>query len=221
MVIPLRRDVRTIALLLALIVGTQIAIALPRQFFAHYYQLWLVPLCIGAGLGVSMLSDLRARRLAPVAACVVLALLAFHQFPSYLLPPDEWAHRKHGPFLAKWLPPVAREIDQMLGPNATFYQWADEPWLYLATRRRPPAAAIWRMHTVEGPVAPWLTQRTLEDLRADPPKLIVIWDGNLSDETHPIARFILDHYSPVSNPTHRYPLVLFERRDGGTTLPQR
>ena len=152
-------------LLLALVVGTQAAIALPRQYFAHYFQLWLVPASIGAGWGLSVLQAPPRRWIAVACGVVVLGGLVFLQIPTYRLSAREWTIRQHGDVLGKWLLPVAEELDSSLHPDEAFYQWANEPWLYFATRRRPPGAALWRSHTIEGPVAEWLTHRTLADLQ--------------------------------------------------------
>ncbi len=208
-----RSAIRDWCLLLSLIAGTLLAIALPRQYFAHYFHLLLVPLTIGAGWGfVSLLEAVPRRWLGYGAGGVVIASLIYQQMPAYLLPASQWAVRQHGEIFAEWLQPVAVELDSMLGPDETFYQWADEPWLYFATGRRPPGAALWRMHTVDGPVADWLTQRTLEELKRTRPKIIVVWDGSAGPESHPIARWIADNYTPQHGAMHRYPLLFWLRK---------
>jgi hypothetical protein len=200
-------------LLLFLIVGTQIAIALPRQFFAHYFQLWLVPASIGAGWGLSVLQALPRRWISVACGVVVLGGLVFLQIPSYRLSARKWTIRQHGNVLTEWLLPVAEELDSSLHPDEAFYQWANEPWLYFATRRRPPGAALWRSHTIEGPVAEWLTHRTLADLQRARPRIIVVWDGSEGPADHPISRWIYENYAPQRGARHRYPLLFFVRRE--------
>ena len=63
---PFRVPWRERLMLIGLLLGTHLAVALPGQFHWHYYQLWFVPLSIGAGWEVAAVLNMlgpRRRRL--------------------------------------------------------------------------------------------------------------------------------------------------------------
>jgi hypothetical protein len=93
---------------------------------------------------------------------------------------------------------LAPQINARLGPGQTFFIWADEPELYALTQRRPPTVMLWKMHAEQGPMSIWLTSRTLADLQTNPPPLVLVWTfgGDPPANSHPIYRWILDHYTP-------------------------
>jgi hypothetical protein len=208
------------ALLIALIVGTQVAIALPKQFFEHYYQYWLATLALGTGWGLAALpaKTTELRWLSWLAASVVLACLLIVQIPSYFIPATKWAEANYGAYHA-WTQPVADELAAMLGPDETFFVWADEAWLYFKTKRRPPTPGFWRLHFTEGgPIAPWLTERSLEILQRSPPRIIVAWGFNEPDD-HPIDKWVWANYEPIEDGRRpeRFPLLLLKRKSQSTS----
>ena len=79
-------DPRPWRLLLAYIAITHVAVALPGRFFAHYYQLWLPPLIVGAAWSVTTF-----RR--PVLLMVGSVCLLGLQIHDLRLDPDEWGRR--------------------------------------------------------------------------------------------------------------------------------
>jgi hypothetical protein len=201
-------------LLAAAAVGTYLAIAWPGQFFAHYYQLWLPVLSIAGGWGISRLGT-RIRSgaswVAPVAGAVIAICLIQPQFSWFALSGDRWAARKHGSFYERALRD-AREIATTLAPRQTLYTWSDEAWLYYITQRRTPAVGLWKTHTLKGPLAPWLAQRTVEDLERNPPDLIIDWVNLPAPADHPIAQFIGSRYVPLDEDKTRWPFVLYALR---------
>jgi hypothetical protein len=68
-------------LLLAFGIGTQLAVVLPGRFFAHYYQLWLPPLAIGAGWTLAAFAGTKwIRRWVPSAVgAAAIALMVVRQ----------------------------------------------------------------------------------------------------------------------------------------------
>lgn len=203
-------------LFLGLCVGTHLAVALPGQFHGHYYQLWFVPLAIGAGWGAAALvALLRARRRPALAyAVAALALLAMvvPQAHWYALSGREWARRKYGDFFI-YAHDAFRAADAQLAPGETFYTWSDEAYAYPITGRRAPATALWKMHATTGPLAEHLTRRTLADLERDPPAMIILYGPDLAPVGHPIAEWTRRHYEPVPDPARKYfPLTLYRRR---------
>lgn len=218
--VPAMLKSRRIAWLwMAYALGAVIAVVLPRRFFDHYYQLLLPPLAIAGGWGASWLWSMRGMVGGRIMPILVLVGTVFLQLHWFLLAPRERAAALHP---ASFFLDVARdgeEIRQLLRADETFYAWCTEPQLYLIANKRPPAAGLWKLHTTEGPVAPWLTQRTLEDLDRAPPDMIVLWTGYPGPEDHPIHRWIIDHYDPMPDNARRLPLSFFARR--GSDLQRR
>ncbi len=90
---PRLRLSRVLAMLLAYCVATYIEVALPGRFYAHYFQLWLPPLVIAAGLSLDSLQqkwrevdgNAVPKFFAPV---IVLLALCFALLYSYLVAPN-------------------------------------------------------------------------------------------------------------------------------------
>ena len=207
------RRVRPGRLLAAAAVGTHLAVAWPEKFFAHYYQLWLPVLCVAGGWGIARLGivQARARWVGPAVGAAIAVCLIQPQFSWFALRGDEWAARKHGSFYERALRD-AREIAATLKPDQTLYTWSDEAWLYFITNRRVPAVGLWKSHTLQGPLAPWLSRRTVEDLERHPPDFLIDWANLAAPGDHPIARFIQSHYRPLDDGTTRWPFVIYVRR---------
>ena len=207
--------VRRGRLLAAAAVGTHLAVAWPGQFFAHYYQLWLPVLCIAGGWGIARLG-VRTRSgtawIAPAVGAVVAICLIQPQFSWFALAGDDWAARKHGSFYERALRD-AREVAATLKPDQTLYTWSDEAWLYFVTQRRVPAVGLWKTHTLDGPLAPWLARRTVEDLERNPPDLILDWVSLPAPADHPIALFIESHYRQLEDGKTRWPFVVYTLRE--------
>ena len=213
-------------LLAAAALGTHLAVAWPGQFFPHYYQLWLPVLCIAGGWGVVRIGargGTRARWIEPAVGAVVAASLIQPQVSWFALTGDEWAARKHGSFYERALRD-SREIAMRLKPDQTLYTWSDEAWLYVLTNRRVPAVALWKSHTLHGPLAPWLARRTVEELRSRPPDLLIDWVNLESPEDHPIARFIKSHYQPLDDDETRWPFMIYhplKKVSGTFSMPRK
>jgi hypothetical protein len=204
---------------IAYALGAVIAVAMPRRFFEHYYQLLLPPLAIAGGWGAAWLWSERRLVAASVVPILVLVGTAFLQLHWFVLSPRDRAAALHP---ASFFLDVARdgeEIRSLLRDDETFYAWCTEPQLYLIANKRPPAAGLWKLHTTEGPMASWLTQRTLEDLNRAPPDMIVLWSGYPGPDDHPIYRWIVERYDPMPDNARRLPLSFFARH--GSDLQRR
>ncbi|HEV2292584.1 MAG TPA: glycosyltransferase family 39 protein [Tepidisphaeraceae bacterium] len=204
-------------LLGALAIGTFLAVALPGSFLYHYFQLWFVPLAIGAGWGAAALPrlpGLRSPRLATAASALAVVVILYPQLSLLGLSGPERGRRKYGDFFM-WANDSARAADAMLLPGETFYTWSEETYVYAVARRRPPAAGIWREHTLRGPLAAWLTKRTLEDLKRNPPELYLHWGTPLEPGDHPISRWAAKHYAPLPGAGRKHFPMFFYVRKGG------
>jgi hypothetical protein len=196
-------------------VGTFFAVAWPGHFWSHYFQLYFPILAIVGGWGVDRL--VRSPALKPVfgrALGVMLAVaLLVPQAGWAILQPDKFIERKYGPSFFSRALSDAREIDSLLPADQTFYIWSDEAWMYFTTRRRPPAAGLWKHHTLEGPLAGWLSRRTVEQLEQNPPRLFIDWEDLPSPPDHPITQFRERTYRPLDDGRTRWPFRVYIRRD--------
>ena len=183
------------AALLGYFLGTQVAVAATGRFFDHYYQLWLPGAAVGAAWGVAAVSRPALRRAAGVVA---LALLAGYEARYYRLSPDDWSRRKYGErFVAGRR--VAGRLAAALGPTGRFYVLGNETGLYLSTGKRPPANPAWAEHLAYGPVAAGVRDRTLAELRADPPEMVVACGDSLEmlAEGDPLKAWLGANYRPL------------------------
>jgi hypothetical protein len=199
-----------------LAIGTHVAVALPGPFWSHYFQLWLVPLAIGAGWGAAalpMTKGMRSPRLATAATALAMLTMLYAQISWLGLTGDQRALKKYNIFFM-WANEAARDAGNMLAPGETFYMWGDEAYGYVVAGRRPPAAGLWKSHTLTGPLAQWLTQRTVEDLDRHPPEMFLHWGDPISPTSHPIYQWSRTRYEPLPVGRRYFPMFLFYRKGG-------
>jgi len=184
-------------LLLAFAIATHITVILPGWFFPHYYQLWLPPLVIGTGWTVGLLKRTLPPRFAwssyaLAGACA--AVLVMMEIPYYLAPAKSWSMQKYGGIFLE-TEQLATKIDNLLPPDATFYEWGNESGFYFTTQRRPPTGIIFAYHVQAGPLAPELSWRLLNELKKKEPELVVTANLTMSlTPDHPVARWIDQNY---------------------------
>ncbi|MCS7033702.1 MAG: hypothetical protein NZ561_06860 [Phycisphaerae bacterium] len=205
-------------MLLGMCLGVHLAVALPGQFLAHYYQLWYPPLSIAAGCGAASLVAMMQRRgrrwLGVVVVGLALVAMLAPQVPWYRLPAEHWADRRYGQLFREARSDMETWFSR-LGSPSPLYIWGDEPWLYLIARKPCIYPGLWKMHCVAGPLADRLTQATLDRLQEQPPGLIVVW-VELGPTDHAIARWIGEHYQMVPG-TPIYPLQFYVPRGSNPT----
>jgi hypothetical protein len=202
-------------LLLALVVATHIAILLPGQYSAHYYQLWLPPLAIGAAWTVSLLRQiLRPGQswLSYAVAGVACGTLVFLEAPNYETSPEDWSVKKYGNIFAE-SERLARQIDVLLSPNETFYEWGAESGLYYTSGRQPPSGIMFADPMLTGPVAAKLSRRLIDDLdHAKPELLVVEWQMlKKTPRDHPALKWFDEHYRSYSTANK---FILLARKGG-------
>lgn len=186
--------------LLAFAVATHIAVLLPGRFFPHYYQLWLPPLAIGAGWSITLLKrvlPVAFSRLAYIVAGATCSILLMLQLPYYSLSAELWSIKKYGKIFVE-TERAARQIDHLLPPGATFYEWGNESGFYFSSRHRPSSGVFLAEPMLGGPLVAKLSRRLIDDLERTRPDLIVV-DGPTLAQTprgHPVLKWFEENYRP-------------------------
>ena len=164
--------------------GSLVAVILPGYFFLHYYQLLLPVLIIG------LVWFLREKSLV-----VVLMALAVYEISFLRLPPEEWSRRKYGDVFVV-TKRLAGEVEAMLAPGETIYNWGDDPELYVYLKQRPPTGILIGQRFLRRMVADF-SERILTDLEKSPPDLIVItkWDTPDKIFGNPVGVWIRENYA--------------------------
>ncbi len=207
------------ALLLAFAVATWIAIAVPGQFYVHYYQLWLPPFIIGAGWTIGLLKSVATKRklgwLSNVVGGAVLSLLILQQLPFYRMnAAGDWTPIESPETMAA--EPLAREINSLLAPGETFYEWGGNPSLFFYTQRRAPSGILMVWWFLKGRLSAQLSQQVVADLERAQPELLVvveeIWPENPAEQ--PVSNWLAERYYPLSQDNERGPFALYVRRGG-------
>jgi len=168
----MRRQSAPVAGLIALMVGTQIAVALPGRFFPHYYQLWFPWLMLGTGFALAGLETLADRRLFVCAGILICGTVAAQEVPNYMLSAKQWSQSKFG-LTFIYSNAVARVIDSILKPDETFFQMGEETELYPLTGRRPPSELLGVLGVCRGPFIARFRKQLIDDLSRSKPDLIV------------------------------------------------
>jgi hypothetical protein len=187
-------------LLFAFLTAAPFAVALPGRFYPHYYQLWLVPICIGAGWAVVSLlpaQSLANRFVGILAGSACVCFILFSVVPQYQYSPDEWTTLKYGPQFVE-NKKTADFLNTLLKPDDVLYIWGINPELYFWTKHRPPTGVIWATDMLEGPMAAAHTTRAMNDLLKTPPDVFVVNNRQLKiPQDHPIIQWALNNYIPL------------------------
>lgn len=158
------------------LVAIPFMVAMPGQFYSHYYQLWIPPLSIGAGWGIAQLR--RISKPFPTWASLYLPLVTFlllttFEAPYYLLPAEKWSLHKYGNRFIE-TEKMGRKLGETLKPNETFYNWGWESGLYFASQRRPPSGIFSTSPLWDGPLKDKLAPRLISDLEHTNPEIFII-----------------------------------------------
>jgi hypothetical protein len=161
--------------LAAWFLGAVAMVALPGHWWAHYYQLYLPPLVLGATAG---LAEVARRRppWGPRVRAVLLAGVFALGFRSLLgqlaLDGDQTSRHKYGGrFIA--VREVSRRASALLRDGETLYMYGIDAGVYFHTRRRPPTQALWINH-LTGPLKVPLRHTLRRQLREVRPDLMVV-----------------------------------------------
>jgi hypothetical protein len=164
------------------------AVALPGNFYAHYFQLLVPPLCLGLGwLAVLFVKQVRGvfATAAPALVGVCLATLLVYEARSYRMPAEMLLRGEYQELYLE-TQKLGRRLGNALHDDERLYQWGEESGLYWYSGKRPPAS-VGRWPLVTGPQAERRTQQTLKSLIAQPPELVVVANRILErGENHPV-----------------------------------
>jgi len=201
-------------------VGTWVAVALPGSFFRHYYQLWLPVVVIGCSLGQWCIAQCDRHWLVHGAGVLVLLLLLFHELPFYQIPAKDWSKKKYGDqFITSER--LGKELNQLLKPEETFYEFGNESSLYFYSQRSPLTGIVFAYPLLQKPFAAKYSQRVVAELEKAPPDLFIINQPVAMDagSCHPVVRWFSTRYLPLPKNPVRGPFKLFVRR--GSELEKR
>jgi 4-amino-4-deoxy-L-arabinose transferase-like glycosyltransferase len=173
-VIGLLRKNRLWVYLLMYAIAVQIMVSLPGKFYPHYYQFWLPLLAVGAGAAVIELRKvIKWQWISHVVAMAVIVILLYYHLPLYKLSPDEWSSKKYGNLFVV-SKNLGLEINKLLKPDETFYEWGAETGLYYYSQRSPATGVIFYYPLLHGPLAQKLSERVIADLERNKPELLIL-----------------------------------------------
>ena len=205
------RNRRQAALLAAFIASTWIAIALPGRFYAHYFQLWLPPLIVGASWAIGYFADsekLRFKLASYAAGTVLVVILILNQMSPYQSAlAKDWSPFINPPLIAG--EDTAQKINSLLTPDETFFLWGNTPNLYFLSGRKPPTAILFQQHLNESPVSEQLTERVKTDLAGERPELLITESGK-----PPAPDWIAQDYEPTPVYQDKNTYSFYVRRGG-------
>ena len=179
------------------LVGTHLAIVAPGHFWPHYYQLWLPPLCVGAGCGLMKLMSWIGRErpvLVPITGLLAIALLLRLESPLLRLDSEGYSQFK---FDSKCIGAreLGRNLGHLLNRDESFYVWGPEPGLFFYSQTRPLTGVLWDDPLFDSVISPILSKRTLHSLKLSRPELVVVYKTQRNARVmHPILEWVQDEY---------------------------
>lgn len=204
--------------------GACLAIVLPGRYFAHYFQLLLPWVAIACGASVPVLRSVilsERRAIEQIALAALVIPLGLYEASFYLLSPQEWSVFKyHGSEFVQTYEQGA-ELNQLLLPGETFYDFGHSTGLYFASGRKPPSGMLFVDPLTEGPLQRKLSQRVHQEIEQAKPEVLVVTRGFLGWLVQPertqsgeFFRSLLQQYEPFADNARRPLFLLFARRDG-------
>jgi len=191
-----RRDLaRPVGAWLAYAVGSYLAVALPGQFWPHYYYLMVPPLILlSAALIAEGLGDSRpmlVRRGTAVVAGIWLVVLLGYQYVYYWgKDPRHIAEHRYD-YRMQWARAQGERVGQLTGPDDTVFVWGHDVGVYYYSQRRCASR-----FTMAGPLAESAygheerRRVLLEELQARRPRLVML----VEPEFEELKRFLQANY---------------------------
>jgi hypothetical protein len=201
-----RRSLRPILLLgtVAYLVGAWMALALPGNFFEHYYQLLLPPIAVVAGGAIGLV---RRRQMLVALMWASVAPLLFVRALQADLDLDAIPIAKYGRHGVESIESrqMAPWLNAQLGRDQRLFHWGAEPGVYFWARRPVPTKFSYA-YPLASPaaqntgLAAKFTDETLRQLNAMPPDLIVANRDWIERLDHPVKDWIRRNYEPIQGP---------------------
>lgn len=132
----------------------------------------------------------------PFAAALVTVLLLIVEVPFYQMPADDWSNRKYGNIFSEDVK-IAAQINRLLLPDETFYQFGNETELYFYSRKHPPVGATYTYPVCWAPrqIEQVLAARIISQLAERKPELIVVWpEDRKGADASPVVKWCFRNY---------------------------
>ena len=172
------------ALLVGSAVGAYLAIALPGNFYEHYFQLAVPNICMALGVisATSWLSIIPAQRavVSTILGVLAVGLLVLND-RYYAAPAAQWPAMEFLNDKDNAIEAMSTVVSRLLKPNETVFDWGDDPQLYLYTGARPPTGFLFSATVLLNPKfqGVWSARQhaaALSDLKRTQPELVVMYD---------------------------------------------
>ena len=183
------------ALLIGSAIGAYLAIALPGNFFEHYFQLAVPNICIALGV----MSTAAWPRTIPfqrgvtslVLATLAIVLLILND-RYYAAPAERWPQLEFLNDRDNDIESMSSVAARLLRPNEMLFDWGDDPQLYLYTGSRSPTGILFSATVLLNPKyqGPWSArqhEQALADLERTEPELVVMYDVDDPSAGDPIV----------------------------------
>jgi len=209
------RDRTLVVRLLVWALGILVAVALPGQDSAHYFQLWLPWLCLALAASFEWMATTTVaepKRVATASGLVIVfaaAWCVFRLWPQYRLDAVEWSLAKYKQTFVN-TEALGHRLGAELGPNQRLFVYGVFPGLYAAAGREPESGVqnLWlALPYYGGSLSPALSARVLDELKRRPPDLIVLdaftcaiaQAGGADKPAEPIREWIRRNYRKSSD----------------------
>jgi hypothetical protein len=177
-----------------------VAVSLPGNFYAHYFQLLVPPFCLGMGW-LAVFFGKQSYANASVATTIIFGIcllgIIARQLPVYLMSAEAVLR---GTYQEVYLETqrLGQRLAHALRSEEQLYQWGEESGLYwYSGKRPPPSASVLRWPLFRGPQARRLEDQTLEALLREPPDLIVAANRILDrSKGQKVFEWIQSRYKP-------------------------
>jgi len=191
-----------------------IEVAMQGRFFNHYYQLLLPIFCVAAGCAVAefgrSITTFSPKAVAQAGGYALLLLLCF-EMPVYLKPAVEWSRARYGEEFIESMR-IGGEINDVLAPDESFYEWGPETGLYFASGRSPQSGVFLVRALLDGPYKDDLNRRVIRDLETKPPELFIV--NPKYPREGPVYEWFESRYAPYPGPPEPGTFELYALRGG-------
>ena len=201
--------------------GAFVTVALPGQFWPHYYQVWIPLACVAGGWAAGGLAR-SPRPLGRVTVVAALTLMAARQAQWFAVAPYDWADRKYPGRNFAEQDYLGRRLASILRPGETFWVLGSDLTIYFTAGHSPPSGVIY-MEPLLDPYNGRVVDHLMADLQRTNPPLVVVafpWD-HLLPASLPIVPWLHAHYDRLRTNLTCGTYDLYVRRDDPAGLRRR